>query len=45
MQLKPQFRLWLHCSDVASRHAYCIRNLHANFLRRLTGCYMPGVVS
>ena len=34
MQLKP----WLRHSDVARRHAYCIRNLSANSLRRLTGC-------
>ncbi len=32
MQLKP----WLRYSDEANRHVYCIRNMHANFIRRLT---------
>lgn len=36
MKLKP----WLRHLDVASRHAYCMRNLRANFLHRLTWCYV-----
>ena len=40
MQLKPFRRLRLCHTDIASRHATCIRNLRANFLHRLTGCYV-----
>ena len=45
MQLKSFLRLRLRHSDVASCHVYCIRNLRANFLRRLTGCYVAASTS